>query len=153
MLIFLFGVYAVIDGVLAIVAAIRAAERGQRWGVLAFEGVVGILAAIAALINPGSTALALLYVIAFWAIITGVMEVVTAIRLRNFIPNEWFLIIAGVLSVLFGIVLIVNPGVGALSVLTIIGAYAIFFGVALIALALRLRGGMPPGRAITPRGV
>lgn len=152
-LVFLFGLYAALDGVFALVAAVRAAERHQRWGVLVLEGVIGILAALAALFYPGGTAITLLYIIAFWAIVTGIMEIIGAVILRRFIANEWFLILAGALSVLFGIVLIVNPGVGALSVVTIIGAYALIFGISLIALALRLRSGTPTGRTMTPSGV
>ncbi len=115
--------------------------------------MLGILAALVAFLYPGATAVTLLYIIAFWAILTGIMEIIAAVALRRLIASEWFLGLAGVLSVLLGIVLIVNPRAGVLSVVTLIGAYAIFFGASLIALALRLRGGTPMGGAITPRGV
>ncbi len=106
---------------------------------------------------PGLTALVLLYIIAFWAILTGILEVVAAVRLRRAITNEWGLIIGGVLSVLFGIVLIVLPGAGALAVVFLIGVYAVLFGVTLLMLSWRLRsheqglprGGQTSGRAAT----
>ena len=94
----------------------------------------------------------LLYLIAFWAILTGVLEIVAAVRLRRVIQNEWALLVGGVLSVVFGLVLVVAPGAGALAVIWIIGAYAVVFGITLLALAWRLRGhaqrlGGPEARA------
>jgi uncharacterized membrane protein HdeD (DUF308 family) len=153
-LVLLFGAYALVDGVLAIVAAIRGDVQHRI--TLLLEGIVGVLAGLAAFVLPGVTALVLLYIIAFWAIVTGVLEIVAAIRVRRAIANELGLIIGGVLSVLFGIVLIVAPGAGALAVVYLIGAYAIIFGVTLLGLAWRLRehhetatGGSPMGAATT----
>jgi uncharacterized membrane protein HdeD (DUF308 family) len=103
------------------------------------EGVVGILAGLAAFAWPGLTALVLLYIIAFWAMLTGVLEIVAAVRLRRVIQNEWGLLIGGALSVLFGLVLVAAPGAGALAVVGIIAAYAVVFGIALLALSWRLR--------------
>lgn len=91
-------------------------------------------------IYPGITAVALLYLIAAWAIARGVFEIVTAVQLRKEITNEWMLVIAGILSVLFGVALVANPAAGALAVVWIIGAYAIIFGLMMIVLAFRLRG-------------
>ena len=139
-LVLVFGVYALLDGVFAIVAAVRAAEHHTRWLTLLVEGILGILAGIIAFFFTGLTALALLYLIAAWAIVTGVAEIASAIRLRREIPNEWMLIIAGVLSIVFGAAIAIFPGAGALAVVWLIGLYAIIFGVALIALGLRLRG-------------
>lgn len=151
-LVILFGAYALVDGVLTIIAAIRGDAPHRVW--LGIEGVVGVLAGLAAFAYPGLTALVLLYIIAFWAIVTGVVEVVEAWRLRQAISNEWGLIIGGILSVLFGIVLFVAPGTGALAVIFLIGAYAILFGIALLALSWRLRDhaqhvGGPVGRTAT----
>ena len=137
-LVFLFGAYALVDGILGVVAALRG-EAHHRLAML-LEGIVGILAGLAAFAWPGLTALVLLYIIAFWAILTGVLEIVAAVRLRRAIQNEWGLLIGGALSVLFGLVLVVAPGAGALAVVWIIAAYAVVFGIALLALAWRLRG-------------
>ena len=110
-LVLLFGAYALVDGVLAVIAAFRA--DAQHRLAMAVEGVVSILAGVVAFVWPGIAALVLLYIIAFWAIVTGVLEIVAAVRLRAVIPNELALSIGGVLSVLFGVVLVVAPGTGA----------------------------------------
>ncbi len=138
-LIALFGAYALIDGIFSIVAAVRAIGRHGRFGWLLFEGIVGVIAGILAFVLPGLTALVLLYVIGAWAIITGIMEIVQAIELRRVIRNEWLLILGGAASVIFGVLLFLFPGAGALAVVWLIGAYAIIFGALLIALSLRLR--------------
>jgi uncharacterized membrane protein HdeD (DUF308 family) len=103
-------------------------------------GVLGVVVGVFTFIYPGITAVALLYLIAAWAVARGVFEIVTAIQLRKEISNEWLLIIAGILSVLFGAALVANPAAGALAVVWIIGAYAFVFGLMMIALAFRLRG-------------
>jgi uncharacterized membrane protein HdeD (DUF308 family) len=136
-LVLLFGIYAIVDGVLGLIAAVRG-DAPHRV-VLGIEGIVSVLAGIAAIVWPLITALVLLYIIAFWAIVTGVLEVYAAVRMRRAISNELGLIIGGILSILFGIVLIVAPGAGALAVVFLIGAYAIIFGIALLGLAWRLR--------------
>ena len=139
-LVLLFGAYALVDGVLALYAAVvdRRRTGGQRaW--LAVEGVVGVLAAIAAVVWPQITALALLYVIAAWALITGVAEIFTAVRLRREIQGEWMLALSGVLSILFALLAFVFPQSGALAVVWLIATYAIIFGVVLLVLAFRLR--------------
>ncbi len=154
-LVLLFGAYALVDGILGILAAARGGTDHRL--VMGLEGVVGVLAGLAAFVLPGLTALVLLYIIAFWAILTGVLEVVAAVRLRRTITNEWGLIIGGMLSVLFGIVLIAAPGAGALALVLLIGAYAVLFGVTLLILSWRLRsyeqrlpnGGQTSGRAAT----
>jgi uncharacterized membrane protein HdeD (DUF308 family) len=149
-LVLLFGAYALVDGVLTLIAAFRGGV--QHRVVMLIEGVVSILAGLAAFAWPGLTALVLLYIIAFWAIVTGVLEIVAAIRVRRAISNELGLVIGGVLSVVFGVVLLIAPGAGALAVVFLIGAYAIVFGIALLGLAWRLRehhqtaiGGAPLG--------
>jgi uncharacterized membrane protein HdeD (DUF308 family) len=139
-LVLLFGAYALVDGIFAIVAAVRAAGRDSRWWVLLLEGILGVLAGLVAFFWPGITALALLAVIAAWAIVTGILEIVAAIRLRREIDGEWLLGLGGLASVLFGLILIARPGAGALAVVWLIGAYAIIFGILLLALAFRLRG-------------
>jgi uncharacterized membrane protein HdeD (DUF308 family) len=138
-LILLFGAYMLVDGVFAIVAAVRAEERDTRWWLLLAEGVLGVLAGIVAFAWPGLTALALLYLVAAWSIITGILQIVGAIRLRREIEGEWALILGGVLSVIFGVLLAVLPGPGILALLWLIGAYALVSGVLLIILAFRVR--------------
>jgi uncharacterized membrane protein HdeD (DUF308 family) len=135
-LVLLFGFYAILDGVFDIVSAIRA--PGHHWPLLV-EGIVGIIAGVLTILWPRITAMVLLYLIAFWAIITGVLEIVAGIRLREVIANELLLILTGFISVLFGILIIVFPGAGALAIVVWIGAYALVFGIILIALAFRLR--------------
>src|SRR5438270_6972165 len=137
-LVLLFGAYAIVDGVLALYSAVRSGGK-QIWVPL-LEGIVGIGAGLVAFFLPGLTALALLFVIAAWALVTGVLEVITAVRLRQVIEHEWAMIFSGVLSVIFGILLVVQPGAGALAVVWLIGIYAVIFGVAMLALAWRLRG-------------
>ncbi|HYY31839.1 MAG TPA: DUF308 domain-containing protein, partial [Chthoniobacterales bacterium] len=135
-LVLLFGAYVFLDGIFNIAWAGRAA--GHRWPLL-LEGIIGIIAGIVTFIWPGITAIVLLYLIAFWAIFTGVLEVVAGIRLRKYIANEWLLIVVGVLSLLFGLLILISPGAGALAILFWIGAYALIFGIILIILAFRLR--------------
>ena len=139
-LVLLFGAYALVDGIFAIIAALRAAERHLQWWPLVMEGVAGIAAGVVTLLWPGITALALLYLIAVWAIVTGVFEVIAAIWLRQVIEGEWLLGLAGVGSVVFGLILALFPGAGALGIVWIVGAYALVFGAVLIALGFRLRG-------------
>jgi uncharacterized membrane protein HdeD (DUF308 family) len=139
-LIALFGAFALVDGIFAIIAAVRTARRNERWWLLLLEGVFGVLLGVLTFIWPGLTALVFLYFVAAWAIVTGVFEIVGAIRLRQEIEGEWALILAGVLSVIFGVLLVVLPAeVGILSLLWLVGAYALVFGILLIILAFRVR--------------
>lgn len=139
-LILFFGANALIDGVLAIVAALRGSTSGGRWWAMLIQGILGIATGIITFVWPGLTALVLLYFIAFWAIVIGVFEIAAAIRLRKEIEGEWLLALRGVLAVLFGVVLIINPGAGALAVVWVIGAFSIALGVLNLILAMRLRG-------------
>jgi uncharacterized membrane protein HdeD (DUF308 family) len=139
-LILLFGAYALVDGVFAIVGVFGGTRGGTPRWLLLLEGVVSILAGIIAFIFPGLTAIALLYLVAAWAVVTGLAEIATAIRLRQEIRGEWALILGGILSVLFGLLLAVLPGVGILSLIWLIGAYAVAFGVLLLITAFRVRG-------------
>jgi uncharacterized membrane protein HdeD (DUF308 family) len=138
-LVLLFGAYALIDGIMSLVGAWRAAQAHERWGVLILEGVAGIFAAVAALAWPAITALSLVYVIAAWAMVTGVLEVAAAVRLRRHISGEWLMALAGVASVIFGVALMVNPLIGALVLAIWVGVYALLFGAMLVGLGLRLR--------------
>ena len=137
--IFVFAAYAIIDGIVAVIVAVR--ERGSlsRWGWVLFEGILSILAGILAFAYPGITALVLLYIVAVWAIVTGIMEIVAAFVLREYVSREWALALAGILSIVFGIILFVRPGVGLLSILWLVGIYGIVFGVLFIIRAFQLR--------------
>jgi uncharacterized membrane protein HdeD (DUF308 family) len=147
-LVFLFGGYALVNGVLSIAGAVRAAEARDRWGALLLEGIAGIAVAIMTVFWPAITALALLYLIAAWAIITGVSEIVAAVRLRKYISGEWLLALTGAAAVLFGILVMAAPIAGALVIALWVGAFALVNGVLLIALGFRLRQwakGLPAG--------
>ena len=135
----LFGAYALVDGLVAVLAASKAPAGYERWWVLVLKGVVGVAVGLLTFCWPGLTALVLLYFIAAWAVVTGALEVIVAVRLREVITNEWLLVLSGALSVLFGLMLIVMPAAGALAVVWLIGMYAVLYGVLLLALAFRLR--------------
>jgi uncharacterized membrane protein HdeD (DUF308 family) len=137
-LVLFYGAYALIDGVLAIGAAIAGGTLLPRWW-LAVVGLLGIAAGLLTLMMPGLTTVVLLYLIAGWAIATGVFQIIGAIRLRKEIDNEWLLILGGIVSVLFGGAMFAAPGAGALALITVIGIYAVFIGVLLVALSFRLR--------------
>jgi uncharacterized membrane protein HdeD (DUF308 family) len=136
----LFGAYAFVDGVFAIVAAVRAAQSHERWWPFLLEGIVGLAIAAITVYDVGITLLALYLTIAAWAFITGILEIAAAIQLRKTIANEWLLILAGICSLLFGVLMIWHPIAAALAIIYIIAAYACVFGIIMIALAFRLRG-------------
>jgi uncharacterized membrane protein HdeD (DUF308 family) len=137
-LVFLWGCYAFADGVLALISAFSGASRTPWWA-LGLIGIVSIGAAMVAFVYPGLTAVGLLYVIALWAIVTGVLAVAAAFDLRREIEGEFWLGLAGIVSMMFGAFLIARPGIGGLAVVWMIGSYAVVFGVMLVALGLRAR--------------
>ncbi|HEX3442975.1 MAG TPA: HdeD family acid-resistance protein [Pseudolabrys sp.] len=143
-LVFLWGAYAIVDGAFSLWAAISGRDAiAPRWW-LAVVGVAGVVAGLLAFAWPGLTAVILLLFIAGWAIVIGALEIWGAIQLRKEIEGEWWLILSGVLSIAFGIILIAQPGVGALAVVWLIAWYAILMGCSLIALAFRLRKHLHP---------
>jgi uncharacterized membrane protein HdeD (DUF308 family) len=137
-LIYLFAAYALIDGVTAIISIFSPGGR-SRWFGLLLEGILGIGAAIVAIAWPGLTALSLVWVIAAWAVVSGVFRIITAIRIREEIENEWWMGLGGAASIIFGIILFVAPGQGALTLVWLIGIWAIVLGVFLIAFGFRIR--------------
>jgi uncharacterized membrane protein HdeD (DUF308 family) len=137
-LVIMFGAYAFVDGIFTLGSVLFGQRQGRR-GWLVLEGIAGILIGVLTFFWPGATTLALLWLIAAWALVTGVLEIAAAVRLRKEIRGEWLLTLSGVLSVLFGILLIVWPTTGALAVVFLIAIYALAFGAALIFLGVRLR--------------
>ena len=137
-LVIFYGVFALLDGIFALVAAVTKGTPAPRWW-LAIVGILGIGAGVVTLMWPGITGLVLLYFIAGWAIASGVFEIIGAFRLRKEIEDEWLLIAIGVLSILFGLVVLANPGAGALGLAFAIGGFAIAYGLILIAFSLRLK--------------
>jgi len=139
-LVLLFGAYALVDGIFAVIAGVAARREQERWWMMILEGVAGIVIGVLTFLYPGITALVLLYFIAAWSIVTGAFEIAAAIRLRREIEGEWLLGLAGFASLLFGVLLVILPGPGALALIWLIGSYALIFGVLMLILAFRLRG-------------
>ena len=155
-LVLVFGAYSFADGIFAIVTAIRHRKGPNPWWLFLLEGLVGIAAGVVTFFYPGLTALALLYLIAAWSLVTGVIEIVLAIRLRKVMTGEWLLALSGVASIVLAVVLMLFPAPGALALVLWIGGYAIVFGALLIGLSLRLRSwgkGHDRPQGLTPRHV
>ena len=138
-LVLLWGAYAFTDGIFAIIAGFQGRQSHNNWWLTVLEGVIGVVAGVLTFIWPEITALTLLYIVAFWAIVTGVLEIGTAIQLRKEISGELWLGLSGIFSIIFGVVMIVLPGVGILSLLWLVAIYAIMFGGAMIILSFRVR--------------
>jgi len=138
-LVLLFGAYALSDGALGVWAAVSTRREHEDWWVLLLWGLVGIGVGLITFMAPGITALAVQFYIAIWAIGTGIAEIVVAMRLRREIKGELWLVLAGIASIIFGVVLIARPGVGALAVLSLIAAYAVIFGIIMVVLAFEVR--------------
>jgi uncharacterized membrane protein HdeD (DUF308 family) len=138
-LVVLFGAYSLMDGILGVWTAFAGRDEHEHWWVPLLGGLLGIGVGVLTFCAPGVTALALLFYIAIWAIATGVLQIVAAIRLRKEMEGEWMLILGGLASVTFGVILMASPGAGALGVLWLIGTYAVVFGVLLVMLALKVR--------------
>ncbi len=139
-LVLLFGAFAFVDGVFAVTTGIAARGHFERWWAILLEGIAGIVIGVMTFFWPNITALVLLYFIAAWAVTTGIFEIVAAIEFRHVISGEWIMILAGLLSVLLGILLFVFPSAGMVSVVWLIGIYAIAAGIMEMIFAFRLRG-------------
>jgi uncharacterized membrane protein HdeD (DUF308 family) len=133
------GIYALADGAFALIAAFSIRINGKPVWSLAVLGVLGVALGVVTFIWPGLTALTLLMMIAAWAFLMGALQIVAAIRIRQLIEHEWFLALSGVISILFGGMLIFNPDAGARAVVWLIGGYAVLFGVLLIVLGIQFR--------------
>jgi len=135
----IFALYAFIDGVANLILGLTHSPRHGRSWALVLEGIVGIAVGVVTFLWPGITALALVWFIAAWAIITGVFEIAAAIRLRRVIAGEWLLALSGVLSLIFGVLVFAFPAAGAVSIAWLFGAYAAATGVILVVLGVQLR--------------
>ena len=140
------GAYALVDGIAALWSSWHARGRGKAMWQVILIGIPGVVAGIFTFVAPGITAIALLLLIAVWAVANGVFQIAAGIRLRKEISNEWLLILSGVLSVAFGAMMILSPGAGAMAVLWLIGAFAVAYGVLLVLFAFKLRK-LPAGAA------
>ncbi len=138
-LVILFSAYALADGVVALVALVTGRRGAIPVGMLLFEAIIGIAAGILAFVYPGITLLVLVFMMATWAILTGVLEIVAAVRLRKEIKGEFWLGLSGAISILFGVVVAARPIAGELALAYMMGFYAIFFGITFLMLGLRLR--------------
>lgn len=136
----LFGAYAFVDGVVAIAAAVRSNHTDGSWIWLLVEGVLGVIVGVITFFYPGITALWLVYLFAAWALLTGILAIATALRVRLSIANEILTILLGVLSIAAGIVIFFVPAAGVVAIAWTIGVYAFLAGIFLIGLAFRLRG-------------
>lgn len=133
------GVYFLVDGLFTLTHGFRIRKTDTHWWVLVLEGLLGIVAGIVCLTMPGITVVFMVTLIALWSVVTGVLEIILAIRLRKEIQNEWILIIAGVFSVIFGILLFMQPLAGVLVISWWLGIYALFFGIFMITVGARLK--------------
>ena len=136
----LFAAFVLVDGIVNVVNAVGGRKEQEHWWLLLLVGLAGIVVGALAALNPALSALALLFYVAVWAVTTGVLEIVAAVRLRLEIRGELWLILAGVISVAFGVLLLARPAAGILTVLWLVGAFGIAFGAALIVLSLKARG-------------
>jgi len=146
-LVLLAGCYLLVDGAIGVWLGLSSRKRNDDWWVLLLWGLAGIAAGILTFTAPGLTALALLFYIAAWAVVTGVLQIIAAVRLRKEISGEWSMGLAGVVSVGFGLFLMARPDAGALAVLWAIASYALMLGLILIVLAFKVRG---LGRKLSP---
>jgi len=138
-IVLLLGAYMFVDGVFAIMASLRGMRRGDRWGWMLVEGIIGVVAGLIVFRTPATGAIVLLWLVAFWAIMHGIAEIGAGIKLRKIIEGEWLLILAGVLSLALGIFILMRPGIGLLLLMTWVGVYALFAGVATLLLAFKVR--------------
>ena len=144
-LLIFFGAYMLVDGVFGVIGAIRGRHHAEHWVLMLLEGLLGIAVGVLTWVAPVVTGFALLMYIAAWAILTGVLEIVSAIRLRREIQGELWLALAGLLSIGFGVLLVAFPLAGAFALLWVLAGYAIVFGIVLIVLGFRVRGSGRPG--------
>ena len=138
-LMLLFGAYAIVGGIAAVIGAAARGRSGYSWGMLLLDGLLGIAVGVLALLAPATMLMAFVWVVGIWAIVTGVLEIGSAIRVRKLIRHEWALGLAGVASVVLGVIFLMKPLAGGLALIWWLGAYALVFGVFMVVLGFRLR--------------
>jgi uncharacterized membrane protein HdeD (DUF308 family) len=138
LLILAFGLWALVDGIVAAWLAFEDRPQ-QSWGWMLLDGILGIVIGLIALARPGATALGLLFLIATWAVLRGILEIIVAFSLRKELKGEWRLLVAGIISIVFGLIVFARPGAGLLAVLWIIGFYAVLYGIMTVMLAFKAR--------------
>jgi uncharacterized membrane protein HdeD (DUF308 family) len=138
-LVLIFGAFALVDGILTLIAAFTSNAKSENWWWLILSGILGIIVGILTLIQPAAMAGALVLIIGVWALINGVFQIITAIRIRKLITGEFWLILSGLFAAIFGILVLTNPFAGVFAMGLLIGIYAIIFGITLIGLSLSLR--------------
>ncbi len=143
-LVILFAAYAIADGIFAIVAAVNAAKAGERWGLFVLEGIVDILAGVAAVAWPAITVVVFVAMVAAWALLTGGLMLAAAFRVDNDHGRIW-LVLGSLASLAYGVLLILAPMIGAVVLTWWIGAYALIFGVTMLVFAFRLRAKVKSG--------
>jgi uncharacterized membrane protein HdeD (DUF308 family) len=139
-LVMFFAAFVLVDGVFDVFHALQTRKEHENWWVLLLEGLLGIAFGVITWTRPGVTVTVLLLLIAFWALATGILRIIMAIRLRKEIDGEWWLILSGLASVLFGVMVLARPGAGALAMLWVIAAWSILVGVFLVILSFQARG-------------
>ena len=138
-LVLVFGAYVFVDGLLGIYTAIKSRQQSRHWWVVLLWGLTGVVVGVLTVINPAITALVLTIYIGVWALMTGVLQIVAALRLRKEIQGEWVLVLGGLLSVLFGIFVLMQPGAGMMAMLWVLATYAVIFGVLMVILAFKIK--------------
>ncbi|MDR3067599.1 MULTISPECIES: HdeD family acid-resistance protein [Comamonas] len=138
-LVLVFGAYVFVDGLLGIYTAIKSRQQSRYWWVVLLWGLTGVAVGVLTAINPAITALVLTIYIGVWALMTGVLQIVAALRLRKEIQGEWLLVLGGLLSVLFGIFVLMQPGAGMMAMLWVLATYAVIFGVLMVILAFKIK--------------
>ena len=138
-LVLIFGAYVFVDGVLGVYSAIKSRNESRHWWMVLLWGLTGVVFGVLTIINPAITALVLTIYIGVWALITGVVEIVAALRLRKEIEGEWLLVLGGLISVLFGAFVLAQPGAGMMAMLWVIATYAVIFGVLMVLLAFKVK--------------
>ena len=149
-LIMVFGAMVLVAGILSIVAGLRRQANQRPVGAIVVEGIVCIAFGLLALLKPGATAVAWLYVVSGFAVVSGVLHIAAGVRLRREWPGEWVLIFNGILTVVFGILMVLLPWAGLLSLIWLIGAYSLFFGILLLVTAFRVRAAWSRGQSPRP---